>query len=129
MWKEFKAFAFKGNVVDLAVAVVIGKAFGDIISAVVAGLIMPVIGAVLPSGDWRAWEVSSIKLQLGHVLGALVDFLCVAFVLFLVVNKLLTIMYKREVPPPPNTKACPECLEQIPKEAKRCRACTSPLPA
>ena len=129
MWSEFKSFAFKGNVLDLAVAVIIGKAFGDIVSAVVADVLMPLVGAVLPGGDWRAYAATSLQLKIGHVLGAVVDFLCIAFLLFLVVNRVMKQLQRKEVPPPPNTKKCAECLEDIPTEARRCRACTSVQPA
>jgi large conductance mechanosensitive channel len=129
MWKDFKAFAFKGNVMDLAVAVIIGKAFGDIVNAVVADVFMPIIGYSLPGGDWRAYEATALKLKVGHVLGAVVDFLCIAFIMFLVVNRMMRLLERKEAPPPPNTKKCAECLDDIPKAARRCRACTQPQPA
>src|SRR5205085_4517015 len=84
---DFKTFALKGNVVDLAVAVVIGGAFGKIVSALVADVVMPVVGAILPSGEWRAWQVSPLHLKVGDFLGAILDFLIIAMVLFLVVTR------------------------------------------
>src|SRR5688572_275431 len=111
---DFKSFALKGNVIDLAVAVVIGKAFGDIVSALVADVVMPVVGAVIPGGDWRAWSVTPLGLKLGHLLGAILDFLIVALVLFLVVSKAMNLFKKAEAAPTPTTKPCPECLEVIP---------------
>lgn len=101
MWKDFKAFAFKGNVIDLAVAVVIGAAFTSIVKAIVDGIIMPVIGELLPGGEWQRWTVW--KLQLGLVLSALVEFLLIAFVLFLVVSRVLRalVAQKAEAPPAP----------------------------
>src|SRR5688572_14877857 len=126
LWKDFKQFAFKGNVLDLAVAVIIGKAFGDIVSAVVADVLMPIIGSTLPGGNWREYTATPLNLKIGHVIGASVDFLCIAFLMFLVVNRVMKTLIRDEAPPPPNTKKCGECLEDIPREAKRCRACTSP---
>jgi large conductance mechanosensitive channel len=125
MWREFKSFAFKGNVLDLAIAVVIGKAFGDIVSAIVADVFMPIIGYALPGGDWRNYSATSLQLKVGHVMGAVVDFFCIAFLMFLIVHRAMRALETREVPPPPNTKKCTECLEDIPREARRCRACTS----
>ncbi|MFP2905393.1 large conductance mechanosensitive channel protein MscL [Pyxidicoccus sp. 3LFB2] len=124
---EFKQFALKGNVVDLAVAVVIGNAFTAIVNAVVADLVMPVVGLVLPGGDWRNVTVSPLQLRIGHLLGALLDFLIIAVVLFIVVVKVGALWRRKEAPPPPSTRVCPECRETIPLEARRCRACTSVL--
>ena len=121
--QDFKAFALKGNVVDLAVAVVIGKAFGDIISALVADVIMPIVAYAMPNKEWTTWEVGGLKV--GHLLGSVLDFLIIAFVLFLVVIKLMGMFKKAEKAPTPTTKPCPECLEVIPLAAKRCRACTA----
>jgi large conductance mechanosensitive channel len=123
--QEFKSFALKGNVVDLAVAVVIGKAFGDIVSAFVADVIMPIVALILPTKAWAAWEVGGLKL--GHLLAAVLDFLIIAFVLFIVVVKVMGMFKKAEREPTPTTKPCPECLEVIPLAAKRCRACTAVL--
>ncbi|RKH69024.1 large conductance mechanosensitive channel protein MscL [Corallococcus llansteffanensis] len=124
---EFKQFALKGNVVDLAVAVVIGNAFTAIVNAVVSDLVMPVVGLVLPGGDWREVTVTPLQLRVGHLLGAMLDFLIIALVLFLVVVKMSKLWSRKEAPPPPSTRVCPECREAIPLEARRCRACTSVL--
>lgn len=101
MLKDFKAFAFKGNVIDLAVGVVIGAAFTTIVTAIVNGVIMPIVGVLAPGGEWQTWTVW--KLQLGPVLAAVLNFVIVAFVLFLVVSKIVKAIYKAEVaaPPPP----------------------------
>jgi large conductance mechanosensitive channel len=125
---EFKAFLSKGNVLDLAVAVVIGAAFGKIVTAIVEGLIMPLIGFVMPGKDWTAWTVTSAHFRLGLVLGAIVDFVAIAAVVFLVFVKLAGSLRKRSEPAK-TTRPCPECLEEIPIEARRCRACTSVQPA
>lgn len=125
---EFKQFALKGNVVDLAVAVVIGNAFTAIVNAVVADLVMPVVGLVLPGGDWRNVTVTPLQLRLGHLLGALLDFFIIALVLFIVVVKVGALWSRKAAPPPPPaTKVCPECRETIALDARRCRACTSVL--
>ena len=124
MIEEFKRFALKGNVVDLAVGVVIGAAFGKIVSALVADLVMPVIGLLLPGGDWRAYSVTSLNLKVGDFLGTVLDFLIISFVLFLIVAKLMGTL-KKEPPAAPTTKSCPECLENVPLQARRCKFCTS----
>lgn len=129
--KEFGAFIKKGNVVDLAVAVVIGAAFGKIVSAAVSDLVMPLVNALVPEGDWRKWEVSPLHFRVGDFLGTVVDFLIVAVVVFLVMVKLVGAATRRTSPatPPAGTRTCPECLETVPVAARRCRACTSALAA
>ncbi len=130
---DFRSFALKGNVLDLAVAVVIGAAFGKIISALVADIIMPIIALIMPSGDWRSAGVvlrhaadpkDDVVLKYGDLLGAALDFLVIALILFIIVKKLLE---RREEPAKPTTKTCPYCLETIPSGATRCKACTSEL--
>jgi large conductance mechanosensitive channel len=124
MWQEFKAFLTKTNALALAVGVVIGGAIGNVVSAIVKGLIMPIVGLVTPTGDWKTIKVG--EFEIGLVLGALVDFTIVAIVVFLVTKALL-----REKPkaPPPAMKDCPYCREAVPEAATKCRACTSALPA
>ncbi len=124
--RDFRAFITKGNVVELAVAVVIGAAFGKIVSAIVEGLIMPLVGAAMPGGEWIKWTVTSLNLRVGAVLGAILDFLVVALVVFLVFVKGIAALKRKEAAAPTTTKQCPECLEMIPLEARRCRACASP---
>lgn len=123
--EEFKQFALKGNVIDLAVAVVIGNAFTAIVNAVVSDVVMPLVGVVLPGGDWREYTATALNLRIGHLLGAILDFLVIAIVLFIVVVKVGGIWKRREAAAPPSTQVCPECREVIPLEARRCRACTS----
>ena len=120
--KEFKTFVARGNVIDLAVAVVLGSAFAAIVASIVSGLVMPLVAKILPGGDWQKWAPGGFAL--GAVLAAVVNFLVVALVVFIVVVKL---MGSRRAPPAPTTKACTQCLEQIPLAALRCRACTSPV--
>ena len=128
---EFKEFAMKGNVVDLAVGVVIGGAFGKIVTAFVDDLIMPVVGAILPGGDWRAYSVSPLNLKVGHLFGAVLDFVIIAMVMFVVIVKMMGALNKKPqtAPAAASTKSCGECLEAIPLLAKRCRACGSTVAA
>ena len=125
---EFKAFIVKGNVIDLAVAVVVGGAFGKIVTAFVEGMIMPLVTYVLPANiKWEEWVLG--KFRIGAVLGATVNFLIIALVIFLVLIKLLGKFIKKEEAPTaePTTKECPACLEQVPLKATRCKHCTSQL--
>ena len=126
MWKEWKAFALKGNVLDLAVAVVLGAACTKIVNSLVEQLFMPLINAATPGGDWRGLTVTPLKLGLGPLLGAVVDFLLVSFVIFVLVVKLREKLLKKE-DEKPTTRTCPECLEKIPLQARRCKFCTAVL--
>lgn len=129
--KDFGTFIKKGNVIDLAIAVVIGGAFGKIVSAAVSDLVMPLVNALVPQGDWRKWEVSPLHFRVGDFIGTVVDFLIVAFVIFIVMVKLVGVATRKNAVAvvPPATKTCPECLETVPIAARRCRACTSVLAA
>jgi large conductance mechanosensitive channel len=135
---DFKKFAFKGNVVDLAVGVVIGGAFGKIVSALVADVVMPCVALILPSGDWRGSGIvlrqaadakDNVVLKWGDLLGTILDFLVVAVVLFVVVSKVVKAAEARLTKPAaePATKECKFCLETVPFKATRCKACTSEL--
>ena len=122
---EFKTFILKGNVVDLAIAVVVGAAFGKIVTAFVDGVVMPLVTYVLPANiKWEEWVLG--KFRIGAVLGASVNFLIIALVVFLVLIKFLGKFMKKEVAAP-TTKECPACLEQVPLKATRCKYCTSQL--
>lgn len=128
--KEFRAFAFKGNVVDLAVGVVIGAAFQKIISGIVDGLIMPVVSLLLPSGQWREYVVHLWKaeIKIGSLLGHVLDFLIVAFVLFIIVQRFLRHKQNHDpVTPTEECRDCPACGEKIRKTARRCKHCTEVL--
>jgi large conductance mechanosensitive channel len=127
IWREFRDFVNKGNVVDLAIAVVIGGAFGKIVSALVADLVMPIVNAIVPQGDWRTWELSPLHFRIGDFLGTVVDFLIVALVVFFVMVKAIGAAKRFGRPTAPATRQCPECLETVPVAARRCRACTSPI--
>jgi len=128
--EDFKSFISKGNVVDLAIAVVIGGAFGKIVTALVQGIIMPAVNLLLPHSDWYEWTLG--PLQIGMLLGAVVDFLLISLSIFLVLVKGLGSINKlRSKQEPaldtPSTKECPYCLETVPIGAKRCKFCTSGL--
>ena len=137
MLADFKKFALKGNVVDLAVAVVIGGAFGKIVAALVADVVMPVVALVMPSGDWRnsgfvlkhgATPKDDVVLKWGDLLGVTLDFIIVAFVLFLVVSKVVKRLEDRfGTKEEATTKECPFCLDTIPIKATKCKSCTSAL--
>jgi large conductance mechanosensitive channel len=118
--QDFKKFALKGNVLDLAVAVVIGAAFAKIVSSVVEFILMPVFAAVLPGGNWREFTLTPLNLKVGALVGATVDLFIISFFLFLVVK-----LAARLQPAELTTRECPKCLENIPRKATRCRACTS----
>jgi large conductance mechanosensitive channel len=126
---EFKAFIMKGNVIDLAVAVVVGGAFGKIVTAFVDGIVMPLVTYVLPANiKWEEWVLG--KFRIGAVLGATLNFLIISLVIFLVLIKLLEKVTKKKEEAPaadPTTKECPACLEQVPLKATRCKHCTSQL--
>ncbi len=129
--QEFREFVFRGNVVDLAVGVIIGAAFGKVTTAFVTDLIMPIVQKLLPGGDWRKefWEpMPGVKLLYADFLGTVIDFAITALVLFILLVKLVGFINRKPAPPkPPATKTCPECLETIPEAARRCRACTTAL--
>ena len=143
MWKEFKEFIARGNVIDLAVAVIIGAAFGKIITSLVEGVIMPPIGLALGNADFSNLfidisgqrPVSLADAQLkgwpvmasGMLINDIVNFLIIGFVVFLVVKAVNRM--RAAPPPPPNTMDCPRCLTAIPLGATRCSACCTDLPA
>ena len=134
MLQDFKAFLTKSNALALAVGVVIGAATGKVVSGIVDDLLMPVIGLVLPAGDWREakfvlrtvtdakGKVTDSAIAYGHLIGTFIDFFFIALVVFLVTRALIK-------PPPPGdpTRKCPECFEAIPLEARKCRACGSSM--
>jgi large conductance mechanosensitive channel len=132
--KDFQEFVFRGNVVDLAVGVMVGAAFGKIVGAMVDDLVMPIVGALLPAGsEWRTFEVEpapGMKFRIGHFLGVLIDFFITAMVLFFILVKFVGLL-RRKAPAqaPPATKICEQCLEGVAIAAKRCKFCTSALTA
>jgi large conductance mechanosensitive channel len=131
LWHEFRSFAFKGNMIDLAVAVVIGTAFGTVIKSLVEKIIMPLISYIIPNkGGYEAWHIG--RVQIGAFLSEVLNFVLIAIAVFIVIIKLIGYLMKRAVPPPapadPTTKECPMCLMTIPLKARKCGHCTADLP-
>ncbi len=127
---EFKAFILRGNVVDLAVAVVIGVAFGAVVASFVSDVIMPIIGALggKPSFDQYYWVLNGSRVLVGSFLTALVAFVILAAVVFFFVVKPVNWLMSRrktELPTDPTTRDCPYCVSSIPIQATRCPFCTS----
>lgn len=143
VFREFREFAIRGNVVDLAVGVIIGAAFGKIVSSLVNDIIMPPISLLLGNADFSnlfvtlrgnstktladAKQQGSVTLNYGVFLNVVLEFLIVAFAVFLLIKQVNRL--KRRQPTTPENKTCPECASAIPLAAKRCPHCTSALPA
>ncbi len=148
MIKEFKEFAMRGNVVDMAVGIIIGAAFGAIVKSLVDDVLMPVIGLLLGNVDFsnfffvlkagkvpgpyatlaEAKAASAVTLSYGLFINSVVTFLIVAFAVFLLVKQINALKRQEVAPPPaPTTKECPFCLSTIPLKATRCPQCTSEL--
>ena len=133
MLKGFKQFLLRGNVVDLAVAVIIGGAFGAVVAALVKDIMTPLIAAIAGQPDFSAiqFTVNGSKFLIGDFINAVVAFVLVAAAIyFFVVTPMNAITARRrrgEAPPDPTTKKCPECLSEVPIAARRCAFCTQPL--
>ncbi|HEY3307194.1 MAG TPA: large conductance mechanosensitive channel protein MscL [Desulfuromonadaceae bacterium] len=142
MFKEFKEFAMKGNVVDLAVAVIIGGAFGKIITSLVNDMIMPLVGRVMGKVDFTnlfitlddrtfetlkaAKDAGAPTLNYGIFINSVIDFVVIAFSVFIIVKQ-MNRLRKPEVAPTPSNKKCPYCFTILPEEATRCSGCTSEI--
>jgi large conductance mechanosensitive channel len=143
MLKEFKEFAMRGNVLDMAIGIIIGAAFGKIVSSFVSDILMPPIGLVLGRVNFadlfinlsdkpvatlaEAKAAGAATINYGVFLNTVIDFVIVAFVIFLLIRQINRL--KRETPPVPTTRECPQCAMMIPIRAKRCPQCTSDLKA
>jgi len=130
-WKDFRAFAFKGNMIDLAVAVVIGAAFSTVIKSIVDNIIMPLVAYVTPRMTYTEWHFG--KVMVGKFLADLLNFLIVTLAVFITIVKLLGMLVKKvgpteEQPKEPATKDCPFCLSTIPYRAIKCPQCTADMP-
>jgi large conductance mechanosensitive channel len=130
MLKEFKEFVMRGNVLDLAIAVIIGGAFGKIVASLVNDILMPFIGALFGGSKFSELSslVNGVPIVWGLFVQAIVDFLIVAFVIFIIV-KVANSMKKAPAPADPTTKECPHCFSIISIKATRCPNCTSELKA
>ena len=146
MLKEFKDFAMRGNVVDMAVGIIIGAAFGKIVSSLVKDIIMPPIGLIMGNVDFgnlfinlsdqaydnlaAAREAGAATINYGVFINTVLDFIIVAFAIFMVIKQMNRLKKKEEAPAAaPATKDCPHCLSVIPIKAVRCGHCTSKLEA
>jgi len=145
MWKEFRDFAMRGNVVDLAVGFIIGAAFGKIVTSLVNDVLMPPLGLVLGKVDFsnlfidlsgqhhaslaEAKQAGAATINYGIFVNTVLDFIIVAFAIFLLIRQInrLNRRGRTEAPPAPTKKPCPYCLTEIPLAATRCPACTSQL--
>jgi large conductance mechanosensitive channel len=134
MLSGFKQFILRGNVIDMAVGVVIGAAFASVVSAFTKDLLTPLIAAIVGKPDFSAikFTINGSMFAIGEFVNAAVAFLLVAtavyFFVVTPVNLLVTRMRKASVPADPTTKKCPECLSEIPIDARRCAHCTQPVP-
>jgi large conductance mechanosensitive channel len=144
MLKEFKEFAMRGNVMDMAIGIVLGGAFGKIVASFVKDVIMPPIGMLMGGVDFtnlfidlsgtgyatlaEAQEAGAATLNYGAFINTVIDFVIIAFAIFIVVKQLNKLKKKEEEPPAePTTKDCPQCLSTIPIKATRCAHCTSQI--
>ena len=136
MVKEFKEFAMRGNVVDIAVGIVIGGAFGKIVSSLVSDVIMPPIGLILGNVDFSNLSIilrektataEAVSINYGLFVNTLLDFVIVAFAIFMVIKQMNRLKKKEEVTVEVTTKECPKCLSTIALKATRCPHCTSEI--
>jgi large conductance mechanosensitive channel len=143
MLKEFKEFALRGNVVDMAVGIIIGVAFGKIVTSFVSDILMPQIGRMLGKVDFtnlfidlsgnnfltleEAKKAGAATINYGLFFNTVLDFVIVAFVIFLMIRQINRMRKPEEAPAAPDTKECPFCLSSIPLKALRCPHCTSEL--
>ncbi len=147
MFKEFKNFAMRGNVIDMAIGIIIGSAFGAIVKSLVDDVIMPPIGLLFSGVDFSnlfvvlrqgsspkpyetltaAQEVGAVTLNFGVFINTVTSFLIVGFVVFLLIRNINKLQTKDAPTPEPTTKECPYCVSEIPIKAVRCPKCTSDL--
>jgi large conductance mechanosensitive channel len=136
VFKEFKAFALRGNVVDMAVGIIIGAAFGAIVKSLVDDVLMPPLGALIGGVDFSgltftlkdaAGGAPAVVVRYGLFLNTVVSFVIVAFAVFLLIRVMNRMLKHEEAPAAPTTRPCPYCLTTIPLKATRCAACTSEL--
>lgn len=122
---EFREFLLKQNALALAIGVIIGAAIGKVVSGIVEDIIMPIIGVIMPAGDWRNAQIAlagGSAIKYGDFVGRVVDFVIISAVVFFLLRSFLD-----KPAPAAATKTCPQCLEVIPQGAHKCRACASPV--
>jgi large conductance mechanosensitive channel len=138
MVQEFKKFAMRGNVLDMAVGIIIGASFGGIVTSLVGDVIMPPIGILLGGIDFSSFAITlkeatpegpAVLMKYGVFLNAIINFVIVAFAIFLLIRGFNKLQKAEEAPAPaaPTTKECPECLMTVPVAAKRCGHCTASI--
>ena len=143
MFKEFKEFALKGNVIDLAIGIIIGAAFNKVVQSLVTDIIMPPVGMIVGKVDFaslfinlsgtsyatlvEAKKAGAATLNYGLFLNNVVDFTIMAFVVFIMVKQINRLKRAEPAAPEPDTKECPFCLSKVPLKAARCSQCTSTL--
>ena len=148
MLKEFKEFVMRGNVVDMAVGIVIGGAFGTVVNRVVDDVIMPPVGLLMGGVDFAnlfvalkdgakaagpyatlaaAKDAGAVTVNYGLFINSVISFIIVAFALFMLIKAMNSMKREAEAAPPPSTKECPRCLTAVPLKATRCSACTSDI--
>lgn len=131
MLKEFREFAMRGNVVDMAVGIIIGAAFGGIVNSLVNDVIMPPVGLLTGGIDFSNLAVNlqnepAVAIKYGVFINAVINFVIIAFAMFMIVRAMNRLKKKEEAAPAaPTTKECPECMMTIPLKAKRCGHCTA----
>jgi len=127
---EFRDFLMKTNMFALAMAVVIGVAVGKVVDAIVADLVMPVIGVIFPAGAWQTWTLNIWRLYfpLGHLFANLLNFVIIAGVVFFITKAFMKApVAAAAASPAVPSKVCPQCMETIHPDAKKCKFCTSPM--
>ncbi len=134
--KEFKAFAMRGNMIDMAVGIIIGAAFGKVVTSLVSNILMPPIGFLLGRVDFsslvitlheKTADMPAVVISYGVFINTLIDFIIVAFAVFIVIKQVNRFAPVGSLPAEPTTKPCPFCCTDIPIKAKRCPQCTSQI--
>lgn len=126
MLKEFKEFALKGNMIDMAVGIIIGSAFGGVVNSLVKDIIMPPVGLLMGNVDFSDLNMrlsSTVSINYGVFVNTIVNFFILAFAIFIVIRQINKLKKK----PEPSTKKCPQCLSSVPIKAIRCAYCTSSI--
>ena len=136
IFKEFKTFATRGNVVDMAIGIIIGAAFGKIVSSIVGDVLLPPLGLLIGGVDFSGFALTlkeaagttpAVMIKYGSFINTIIDFVIVALAVFLLIRAMNKLQKKDEKPSAPTTRECPDCQMTIPLHAKRCGHCTTIL--